>query len=102
MTLEDVGFTLKPARTYAVTVDAATTAADGQTLGYAWTGSVENWHQRAFTSFGAGHGVWEKSGGPQLPFYARNLVDRHAVARARSPSTTSCPPCARCRRSRSC
>ena len=23
-------------------------------------GSVENWHQRAFTSFGDGHGVWEK------------------------------------------
>jgi alpha-2-macroglobulin len=74
VTLEDVGFTSKPARTYALTVDSATTAADGQTLGYRWTGSVENWHQRAFTSFGAGHGVWEKSGGPRLPFYARNLA----------------------------
>jgi hypothetical protein len=30
---------------------------------------------RAFTSFGDGHGVWEKDGGPQLPFYARNLRD---------------------------
>jgi hypothetical protein len=75
VTLEDVGFTPKPARTYAFTVDAATKAADGQTLGYTWTGSLENWHQRAFTSFGAGHGVWEKSGGPQLPFYARNLTN---------------------------
>jgi uncharacterized protein YfaS (alpha-2-macroglobulin family) len=74
VTLEDLGFTLKPARAYAVTLEAGTTAADGQTLGYEWTGRIENWHQRAFTSFGAGHGVWEKSGGSQLPFYARNLA----------------------------
>src|SRR4029453_14220737 len=33
-----------------------------------------DWPQRAFTSFGAGHGVWEKAGGPRLPFYARNLL----------------------------
>src|SRR5260221_13065965 len=39
------------------------------------TGSLETGHQRAFTSFGAGHGVWKKSGGPQLPFYARNLTN---------------------------
>jgi hypothetical protein len=52
VTLEDVGFTLRPARSYAVTVEAGTTAADGQALGYTWTGRVENWHQRAFTSFG--------------------------------------------------
>jgi alpha-2-macroglobulin len=74
VSLEDVGLTLKPGRSYAVSLDAATTAADGQALGYEWTGTVENWHQRAFTSFGAGHGVWESSGGPLLPFYARNLV----------------------------
>ncbi|HEV7503060.1 MAG TPA: MG2 domain-containing protein, partial [Vicinamibacteria bacterium] len=74
VTLEDVGFTLRPARSYAVTVDAGATGADGQALGYTWTGRVENWHQRAFTSFGAGHGVWEKAGGPQLPFHARNLA----------------------------
>ena len=36
-------------------------------------GLVENWHERAFTSFGDGHGVWERSGGTQLPFYARNF-----------------------------
>ena len=36
-------------------------------------GSVENWHERAFTSFGDGHGVWERSGGLLLPFYARNM-----------------------------
>jgi len=75
ITLEDVGFTLKPARSYAVTVDAGAKALDGQTLGYTWTGRIENWHQRAFTSFGSGHGVWEKAGGPQLPFYARNLLN---------------------------
>ena len=37
--------------------------------------SVENWHRSAFTSFGDGHGVWESTGGPVLPFYARNLQD---------------------------
>ena len=48
-------------------------SADGQTLGYTWAGAVENWHERAFTSFGDGHGVWERSGGMLLPFYARNM-----------------------------
>ena len=57
-----------------MTVGADAVARDGQTLGYTWTGTVENWHQRAFTSFGAGHGVWEAAGGPKLPFYARNLA----------------------------
>ena len=34
------------------------------------------------SSFGAGHGVWESSGGPTLPFYARNLAhgDRSGCA----------------------
>src|SRR5512134_2477417 len=49
------------------------TASDGQTLGYTWAGLSQTWHQRAFTSFGDGHGVWETGGGPQLPFYARNF-----------------------------
>ena len=73
MTLDDAGYSLRPARTYAVTVDRALTAQDGQVLGYTWVGQVENWHQSAFTSFGGGHGVWESSSGPLLPFYARNL-----------------------------
>src|SRR3954469_13321936 len=34
---------------------------------------VEYWHRAAFISFGDGHGVWESSGGPTLPFYARNF-----------------------------
>ena len=46
-----------------MTVDATLTSVDGQTLGYTWVGSVENWHRTAFTSFGDGHGVWETSGG---------------------------------------
>ena len=75
-------------RTYAVTVDAGATAADGQTLGYTWTGSVENWHQRAFTSFGDGHGVWETAGGPQLPFYARNFATVSQWLAPLAPSTT--------------
>ena len=73
ISLEDGGYRLQPARTYAVRVDRGLTALDGQTLGYTWLGLVENWHQAAFTSFGSGHGVWEAGGGPQLPFYARNL-----------------------------
>src|SRR5207247_4525703 len=42
---EDLGFDRQtPARTWALTIDARLTAVDGQTLGYAWTGVVENWH----------------------------------------------------------
>jgi alpha-2-macroglobulin len=73
--IEDLGYTRQPpSRTYAVTIDAGLQALDGQTLGYTFVDVVENWHMRAFTSFGDGHGVWEKSGGPVLPFYARNLT----------------------------
>ena len=72
--LEDAGFDRQPpARTYGITIDASLQSADGQTLGYTWATAVENWHERAFTSFGDGHGVWERSGGPRLPFYARNF-----------------------------
>jgi uncharacterized protein YfaS (alpha-2-macroglobulin family) len=74
LTLEDAGFDAQPpAHTYEVTVSASLQSRDGQTLGYAWRGQIENWHNRAFTSFGDGHGVWEKDGGPLLPFYARNF-----------------------------
>jgi uncharacterized protein YfaS (alpha-2-macroglobulin family) len=75
-TLEDAGYEAQlPDRQYAVTVPPTLKSADGQTLGYRWLGIVDNWHMRAFTSFGDGHGVWESSGGSQLPFYARNLQD---------------------------
>lgn len=74
LTLEDAGFERQPpARSYLVRVDGSLQAADGQTLGHNWIGIVENYHQRAFTSFGDGHGVWEASGGPLLPFYSRNF-----------------------------
>ena len=74
LSLEDGGFERQPpARTYSITIDPSLQSADGQTLGYTWAGTVENWHERAFTSFGDGHGVWEQSGGPLLPFYARNF-----------------------------
>jgi len=71
--LEDVGFGLRPARTYLVTVARDVVSADGQTLDYTWAGLIENWHRRAFTSFGSGHGVWELGGGPLLPYSIRNL-----------------------------
>jgi uncharacterized protein YfaS (alpha-2-macroglobulin family) len=84
-TLEDLGYNRQaPARTYAISLGADVRAVDGQTLGYAWTGIVENWHERAFTSFGDGHGVWEAGGGP-LPFYARNFVDVRRWAEAIAP-----------------
>jgi alpha-2-macroglobulin len=74
-TLEDLGYDAqKPASRYAMRLDPALKAIDGQTLGYPWTGVVENWHATAFTSFGDGHGVWESTGGTVLPFYARNFT----------------------------
>ena len=80
--IEDAGFDRQPpARTYLLGLTANLQSYDGQTLGYPWIGIVENWHERAFTNFGDGHGVWETAGGTQLPFYARNLqtVTQHAV-----------------------
>jgi uncharacterized protein YfaS (alpha-2-macroglobulin family) len=75
LTIEDGGFAAQPpARAYAVTLGPALRASDGQILGYTWIGAVQNWHQRAFTSFGDGHGVWETGGGASLPFYARNFI----------------------------
>ncbi|HET7697353.1 MAG TPA: MG2 domain-containing protein [Vicinamibacterales bacterium] len=74
LSLEDAGFPAQPpASTLLLTLPADLKSSDGQTLGYTWAGLVETWHQRAFTSFGDGHGVWEHGGGPQLPFYARNF-----------------------------
>jgi uncharacterized protein YfaS (alpha-2-macroglobulin family) len=73
MSMEDAGYSLKPAREYLIKVDKGLRSTDGQRLGYTWLGRLENWHQRAFTSFGSGHGVWEKGGGPRLPYYARNV-----------------------------
>ncbi|HVT47002.1 MAG TPA: MG2 domain-containing protein [Vicinamibacterales bacterium] len=76
LSLEDAGYERQPpATTYAYRLDPSLTAPDGQTLGYPWTGIVETWHERAFTSFGDGHGVWETTGGPLLPFSARNFRD---------------------------
>ncbi len=68
-----LGLKLKPARTYAFVVKGDLQSQDGQTLGYDWYGQVAYWHKSALTSFGAGHGVWEASSGPQLPFSARNV-----------------------------
>ena len=71
--LEDAGYDRQaPASTFAYSLAATLQSTDGQTLGYPWVGIVDTWHERPFTSFGDGHGVWEAGGGPQLPFYARN------------------------------
>ena len=86
-TLEDVGYDAqRPNRKYVVTARADLKSADGQTLGYPWLGIVDNWHFRAFTSFGDGHGVWEKDGGTTLPFYSRNLQNVTQWAARLQPS----------------
>ncbi len=85
-TLEDLGYDpQKPASTYAFRLDPTLEALDGQRLGYPWIGVVENWHARAFTSFGDGHGVWESTGGTVLPFYARNFTTVRQWIAAVSP-----------------
>ncbi len=71
--LDELGYSFRPAHTYAVRIDPSLTSESGQTLGYTWMAVVEYWHRAAFISFGDGHGVWESSGGPTLPFYARNF-----------------------------
>src|SRR5437870_4682682 len=74
--LEDAGYDRQPADSkYVVRLDASLAADDGQTLGYTWLDIVDDWHERAFTSFGDGHGVWESEGGTALPFYSRNFKD---------------------------
>ncbi|MBK5258401.1 MAG: Ig-like domain-containing protein [Thermoanaerobaculia bacterium] len=72
-TLDELGYTTQPARTYRVRVEPSLPSIDGQRLDYVWTGVVEYWHRTAFISFGDGHGVWESSGGSILPFHARNV-----------------------------
>jgi uncharacterized protein YfaS (alpha-2-macroglobulin family) len=73
--VETAGFERQPpARTWRLRLDPSLTSADGQRLGYTWIGIVTNEHERAFVSFGDGHGVWERSGGPVLPFSSRNFT----------------------------
>jgi len=71
--LDELGYSLHPAHNYAIRIDPTLTTKSGQVLGYTWMAIVEYWHKGAFISFGDGHGVWESSGGPTLPFYARNF-----------------------------
>jgi uncharacterized protein YfaS (alpha-2-macroglobulin family) len=76
LTLEDAGYDPQPPnRRYLVAARPDLRSSDGQALGYHWVGIVDNWNARAFTSFGDGHGVWEKDGGTLLPFHARNMRD---------------------------
>jgi alpha-2-macroglobulin len=73
--VESAGFERQPpARTWRLRLDPSLTALDGQSLGYTWIAIVDNEHEQAFVSFGDGHGVWERSGGPVLPFSSRNFT----------------------------
>jgi alpha-2-macroglobulin len=71
--LDELGYTLVPAHKYAIRIDPSVTSEDGQKLGYAWMTVVSLTHKSAFVSFGEGHGVWESTGGPLLPFHSRNF-----------------------------
>ena len=71
--LDELGFSLQPGHRYRVRVDPGVKAEDGQTLGYPFTATFDNWNKSAFVSFGSGHGVWESTGGTILPFHARNF-----------------------------
>jgi alpha-2-macroglobulin len=71
--LDELGYTVVPGHRYRVRVDPSLVADDGQKLGYTFTATVEYWQKSAFVSFGSGHGVWEATGGPVLPFHARNF-----------------------------
>ena len=87
-TIEELRYAAQPPMsTYAVRIAASLESEDGQRLGYPWLGLIENWHERAFTSFGDGHGVWEQSGGNQLPFFARNFQDVRQWAAGILPDT---------------
>ena len=74
------------------------TAADGQVLGYAWAGLVENWHRRTFAGFGGGHGVWEAGGGAIAAVPRPQPADGDAVAAAARASTELMPAAARAAR----
>ncbi|MEO8383364.1 MAG: alpha-2-macroglobulin family protein [Acidobacteriota bacterium] len=71
--LDELGFSIQAGHEYRVRVDPSLTAVDGQKLGYPFIAEVEYWNKTAFVSFGSGHGVWEATGGPILPFHARNF-----------------------------
>jgi alpha-2-macroglobulin len=71
--LDELGYTIAPGHRYRLRVDPSLTAADGQKLGYTFIATIDYWQKSAFVSFGSGHGVWESSGGPVLPFHARNF-----------------------------
>jgi alpha-2-macroglobulin len=71
--LPDLGYPQEPNRIYELKLDPSLRAANGEPLGYTFTGVVQLLHARAFTRFGDGHGVWERDGGAIVPFYARNM-----------------------------
>ena len=73
VSLDELGYSVQPAHKYRVRVDSSLTSTDNQRLGYDFAATITNWHRTAFTSFGDGHGVWESSGGPILPFSSRNF-----------------------------
>ena len=71
-TIEDAGFpAVPPVSTWRLRLGPELQATDGQTLDYPWVRVVETVHAEAF--LGLEGTVWEASGGPRLPLFARNV-----------------------------
>ena len=71
-TVASAGFPFQvPLSTWRLRLGPELQAADGQTLDYPWVGFVEAIHAVPFV--GLDGAVWEASGGPQIPVYARNV-----------------------------
>jgi alpha-2-macroglobulin len=78
--IQNAGFPVQPpASTWRLRIAASLEARDGQTLGYPWTGVIEQMHAEAVIAFEGS--VWERANGPRVPVVVRNVQSvRQAVA----------------------
>ena len=87
-TLEDLGYDpQKPASKYALRLEPTLQAVDGQTLGYPWTGVVENWHARPSPASATATACGNRPGAACLPFYARNFATVRSGPRRRAAAS---------------
>jgi uncharacterized protein YfaS (alpha-2-macroglobulin family) len=85
-TVASAGFPFQvPLSTWRLRLGPELQAADGQTLDYPWVGFVEAMHAVPFV--GLEGAVWEASGGPQIPIYARNVQSVRQRLASVTPST---------------
>jgi hypothetical protein len=100
VTLEDVGITAQPARTYAVTVSADLTAADGQVLGYTWTAGWRTGTAAPSRASAAGTASGNRAAGGSCPSTPQPAIG-DAVAAPAARRRADADSCARSPRSRS-